>query len=151
MGETVAKKLASHFKSIEKLAEANMDELIEAEEIGDKIAESIHGYFRNEKNRQLIERLRTAGVQFEMKTDTTKPVSDKLAGKSIVISGVFQNFSRDEIKAMIEKHGGNNVSSISSKTDYVVAGENMGPSKQEKARKLNIPILSEEEFLKMIR
>ena len=151
VGETVAKKIALHLRSIDKLAGSDVDELIEVEEIGDIIAESIYRYFNNEKNRELISRLKNAGIQFEIKEESVQNISDKLSGKSIIISGVFQNFSRDEIKVMIEKHGGKNVTSISSKTDYLVAGENIGPSKLEKARKLKIPILSEDEFINLIQ
>ena len=151
VGETVAKKIAMHLRSIDKLADSGIDELIEVEEIGDKIAESIFNYFNNEKNRELIYKLKKAGLQFEIKEEVLQNISDKLSGKSIIISGVFQNFSREEIKALIEKHGGKNASSISSKTDYLVAGENIGPSKLEKAQKLKIPILSEEEFINLIQ
>ncbi len=150
VGETVAKKLASHFNSIDKLATASFEELIAAEEIGEKIAYSILNYFKDEKNYSLISRLKKAGVQFEAKNQPTNNTSNKLEGKSFIISGVFTRFSRDELKSFIEKHGGKNVSSISSKTDYLIAGEKMGPSKLEKAKRLDIPVIGEDDFLKMI-
>ena len=147
VGETVAKKVARAFRSIEALATATLDDLIHVDEIGEKIAGSILRYFADEKNRNLIERLRTAGLKLEADEEDLAGHTDKLQGKSIVISGVF---ARDEYKEMIEKHGGKNVGSISKKTSFILAGENMGPSKLEKARALSIPILSEDEFLNMI-
>lgn len=149
VGETVAKKLARHFQSIDKLMHAGFDELITVEEIGNKIANSIIDFFSIDKNVQLIERLRFSGLQLESCVEA-KLLSNKLKGKLFVVSGVFQNYSRDEIKQLIEKHGGKNVSSISSKTDYVIAGENMGPSKLYKAQKLGIKIINEKEFKIMI-
>ena len=150
VGETVAKKLARAFKSINMLSKATLDELISVDEIGVRIAQSIIRYFADETNRQLIERLKNAGVQLQLSEEALSEHSEKLIGKSIVISGVFTLHSRDEYKELIEKHGGKNVGSISSKTTFILAGDNMGPSKLEKARKLNIPILNEEEFLQMI-
>ena len=147
-GETIAKHLANSMKSIDNLAKATFEELIEIDEIGDKIAESIIKFFRSEKNIELINSLKKAGLRFEEETEMIS-VSGKLTGLSIIVSGVFSR-SRDEIKEMIEKNGGKNVSSISAKTDYVVAGENMGPAKLEKAQKLGIKIISEEEFINMI-
>ncbi len=149
-GETVAKKLAHHFRSIDKLAAADYDDLITVDEIGDTIALSIISYFKDEKNLMLIEKLRQAGVRFEMEDEPEKHVTDILQGKSIIISGVFENFSRDELKELIEKNGGRNVGSVSAKTDYLLAGDKTGPSKLEKAQKLNIKIISEDEFLELI-
>lgn len=150
VGETVAKKLANHYKSIDALANASMQELILVDEIGERIASSIIQFFANSENRIIIERLKTSGVQLEMQEVESNIVSDKFAGKSFVVSGVFSNFSRDELKLEIEKNGGKNVGSISAKTDYVVAGDNMGPAKLEKATKLNITILSEQEFINLV-
>ena len=150
VGETVAKKIAKAFRSIDALMSATLDDLIHVDEIGEKIAQSILLYFANEKNRALIERLREAGLKLEADETDYSGYTDKLQGKSIVISGVLAHHSRDEYKEMIEKHGGKNVGSISKKTSFVLAGENMGPSKLEKAQKLGITILNEDEFLAMI-
>ena len=150
VGETVAKKVAKAFRSIEALASANLDDLIHVDEIGEKIAGSIIQYFANEKNRILVERLRQSGLKLEADEEDLSGYSDKLTGMSIVISGVFARHSRDEYKALIEKHGGKNVGSISKKTSFILAGDNMGPSKLEKAQQLNIPIKDENEFLAMI-
>ncbi|HJH70112.1 MAG TPA: NAD-dependent DNA ligase LigA [Bacteroidaceae bacterium] len=150
VGETVAKKVAKAFRSIEVLASANLDDLIHVDEIGEKIAGSIIQYFANEKNRILVERLRQSGLKLEADEEDLSGYSDKLKGMSIVISGVFARHSRDEYKALIEKHGGKNVGSISKKTSFILAGDNMGPSKLEKAQQLNIPIKDENEFLAMI-
>ncbi len=147
VGETVAKKLAKHFKTIEKLRVASFEELINVDEIGDKIAISVQNYFLNEENCVLIDKLLKAGLQFELKEKEGS--TNKLEGKSFVVSGVFNSFSRDEIKDVIESNGGKNVSSISSKTDFVVAGENMGPAKLKKASSLGITILSEDEFIQL--
>jgi len=147
VGETVAKKLAKYFKTIEKLKVASFEELINVDEIGDKIAISVQNYFLNEENCVLIEKLVKAGLQFEIKEKEGS--TNKLDGKSFVVSGVFNSFSRDEIKEVIESNGGKNVSSISSKTDFVVAGENMGPAKLKKASSLGITILSEDEFIQL--
>jgi DNA ligase (NAD+) len=148
VGETVAKKLAKAFKNIENIAFASYDELISVDEIGEKIAISIQHYFADETNRKLIDDLKKVGLQFEIIEKET--ASTILVGKSFVVSGVFANFSRDEIKKMIEDNGGKNISSISNKTDFVLAGENMGPAKLEKASKLNIAIISEQDFVNMI-
>ena len=145
-----AKTLAKAFRSIDKLASASLDELLQVDEIGARIAQSIMAYFANEKNQELIERLRQAGVQMEMEEADMSDYTDKLAGKSIVISGVFAHHSRDEYKEIIEKNGGKNVGSISKKTSFILAGENMGPAKLEKAEKLGVPIVNEEEFLKLL-
>lgn len=150
VGETVAKKVAKAFTSIDALAQATLDDLIHVDEIGEKIAQSIRLYFSDEKNRSLIERLQQAGLQLAAGEKDLSDHTDKLQGQSIVISGVFARHSRDEYKELIEKHGGKNVGSISKKTSFILAGENMGPSKLEKAEKLGIRIVNEEEFLKMI-
>ena len=150
VGETTAKTLAKAFRSIDKLASASLDDLMQVDEIGARIAESIIRYFADEKNREQIERLREAGIQLEMEELDLSEYTDKLAGKSIVISGVFTHHSRDEYKEIIEKNGGKNVGSISKKTSFILAGDNMGPAKLEKANKLGVPILNEEDFLKLI-
>lgn len=150
VGETTAKVLARNVHTIDRLMAMNAEELASIPEIGPKIAESIVGYFAAEGNREIIERLREAGVQLCLSKAELANRTDKLAGKKIVISGVFAKHSREEYKAMIEQNGGKNVSSISSATSYVFAGENMGPAKLEKARKLGIPIISEDEFLAML-
>ena len=150
VGETTAKVLARNVHTIDRLMAMNAEELASIPEIGPKIAESIVGYFAAEGNREIIERLREAGVQLCLSEAELANRTDKLAGKKIVISGVFAKHSREEYKAMIEQNGGKNVSSISSATSYVLAGENMGPAKLEKARKLGIPIINEEEFLAML-
>lgn len=149
VGETVAKKLAKHFKNIEALMAASQEELVAVDEIGDRIAESVLHFFADERNRTIIQRLKDHGLQFEME-EAEGPVSNALVGKSFVVSGVFSQFSRDEIKAEVERHGGKNVSSISKNTDYVLAGDKMGPSKLKKAEDLGIPIISEEDFVGMI-
>lgn len=149
VGETVAKKLTARFTSIDQLQQASYDELISVDEIGEKIAESVIEWFKKPEHIEIIERLKAKGVQMEI-TETAAPVSDVLQGKSFVVSGVFERHSRNEIKMLIEQYGGKNVGSISSKTDYVLAGANMGPAKKEKAEKLGVPIISEEEFEKMI-
>lgn len=150
VGETVAKKVAKAFRSIDALAAANLDALIHVDEIGLKIAQSIISYFADEKNRELVERLRSAGLKLEADEEDLSGHTDILQGKSIVISGVFSRHSRDEYKDLIEKHGGKNVGSISKKTSFILAGDNMGPSKLEKARSLGIAIIDENEFLSMI-
>lgn len=150
VGETTAKVLARNVHTIDRLMAMNAEELASIPEIGPKIAESIVGYFAAEGNREIIERLREAGVQLCLSKAELANRTDKLAGKKIVISGVFAKHSREEYKAMIEQNGGKNVSSISSATSYVFAGENMGPAKLEKARKLGIPIIGEDEFLAML-
>lgn len=150
VGETVAKKLAPSVKNIHNLIAMSAEELSQIDEIGPKIAESIVEYFSEPINREIVERLEKAGLIMEVEDKSLSMLSDKLQGKSIVISGVFHNHSRDEYKDLIEKHGGKNVGSISAKTDYILAGDNMGPAKLEKANKLGIPIIDENEFLKMI-
>lgn len=150
VGETVAKKLARAFADIKALRQADMKTLTGVDEIGEKIAQSIVTYFANPQNCALIERLEEAGLQFRRTEEEMAGHTDRLEGQSIVISGVFTRHSRDEYKTLIEKHGGKNVGSISSKTTFILAGENMGPTKLEKARKLNIRIVNEDEFLQMI-
>ena len=150
VGETSARLLARHFKSMDALMAAGLQELQEVEGIGEVMAASIVGYFHNPVNRDIVERLRAKGLQFELSAEQTAAASDKLAGQSVVISGVFQHHSRDEYKLMIEQNGGKNVGSISGKTSFILAGDNMGPSKLQKAEKLGIRIVSEDEFLEMI-
>ncbi|MBR2358994.1 MAG: NAD-dependent DNA ligase LigA [Bacteroidaceae bacterium] len=150
VGETVAKKLANAFPTIEQLQQATLEEFVQVDEIGERIAQSVIRWFADEDNQRLIERLKAAGLQFSLSEETLSERTDKLAGKSIVISGVFTHHSRDEYKALIEQHGGKNVGSISGKTSFILAGENMGPSKLEKANKLGVAIIGEEEFLRMI-
>ena len=149
VGETSAKLLARHFKNIDALMNAGLEELQEIEGIGEVMAKSIITYFHDEKNREIIERLRGYGLQMELSTLNTQ-LSTKLEGQSIVISGVFTHHSRDEYKAIIEQNGGKNVGSISNKTSFILAGENMGPSKLQKAEKLGIKIMNEDEFLTLI-
>ncbi|MBQ9667909.1 MAG: NAD-dependent DNA ligase LigA [Prevotella sp.] len=150
VGETSARLLARHFKSMDALMEAGLEELQEVEGIGEVMAKSIIGYFHNAQNREIVERLRGYGLQFALSAEQTAAASDKLAGQSVVISGVFQHHSRDEYKLIIERNGGKNVGSISGKTSFILAGDNMGPSKLEKAQKLGIRIVSENEFLNLI-
>ncbi len=150
VGETVARKLAHHFGSLDNLAGARFEELTAVEEIGDKIAESIIAYFKNDKTARLHERLREAGLQMSIGRETVKKATNILQGRSIIISGVFEKYSREGLKELIEKNGGRNVSSISNRTDYLLAGDKIGPSKLEKAKKMNIKIISEDDFLKMI-
>ncbi len=149
VGETVAKKLATAFRSIDRLAAATLDQLMAVPDIGESIAQSVLAYFAKPEHRQLVERLRAHGLQMEM-ADSDTPVSDTLQGMSIVISGVFTHHSRDEYKAIIEQHGGKNVGAVSGATSFILAGDNMGPAKLEKAEKLGVKIVGEEEFLKMI-
>lgn len=150
VGETVAKKIARSFKSIDEVEQASLETLMSVDEIGEKIAQSIVSYFANLLNRSLVERLKEAGLQFSRSEEDLSGYTDKLAGQSIVISGVFEHHSRDEYKEMIERNGGKNVGSISSKTSFILAGANMGPAKLEKAQKLGIRIMSENEFLDLL-
>lgn len=150
VGETVAKKIAKSFADIEELENADLEKLKNIDEIGEKIARSIVVYFSNPSNRELIEHLRESGLQFCRKEEDVSEHTDKLSGQSIVISGVFTHHSRDEYKELIEKNGGKNVGSISSKTSFILAGDNMGPAKLEKAQKLGVRIVSEDEFLTLI-
>jgi DNA ligase (NAD+) len=150
VGETVAKKLAAHFKNIDNLMAATFDELIVAEEIGERIALSIIEYFSDQGHRDEIQKLKDYGLQFVTVEKELNLASEKLNGQTFIISGVFEKFSRDELKDLIEQNGGKIVSSISAKLNYLVAGDNMGPAKLEKAQKLNIPIISDAELLEMI-
>jgi DNA ligase (NAD+) len=151
VGETVAKKLAKHYKNIEALSQASLMDLVLVDEIGDKIAQSVIEFFENQENRIIIERLKGFGIQFEVIEKYNPDATNKLSGKSFVVSGIFEQFSRDDLKKAIEDNGGKVGSSISTKTDYVVAGENMGPAKLEKANKLGIAIISENDFIEMIK
>lgn len=151
VGETTAKKIARNAGNIDRLMSMSREELESIEDVGPRIAESIREYFAEEVNREAVETLRRAGVRMEMEADSSiEPLGDALAGKSIVISGVFSHHSRDEYKNIIERHGGKNSGSISKKTDFILAGENMGPAKLEKARSLGIPVIDEDQFLGMI-
>tara|TARA_R110002050_G_scaffold74772_5_gene160216 strand:+ start:29300 stop:31318 length:2019 start_codon:yes stop_codon:yes gene_type:complete len=151
VGETVAKKLAKHYKSIDAIANASQEELVNVDEIGVKIAESVVAFFSSEKSVFIINRLKTFGVQLEMSAEQLIGQTNILEGQSIVITGVFESISRNELKKLIEDNGGKVSSSISSKTSYIVAGDNMGPSKREKAEKLNISLINEYEFLQLIK
>lgn len=150
VGETVAKKLAKAYKNIDALKEASLEHLISVDEIGERIAQSVIDFFANEKNIDAIERLRSYGVQLELSADKLENQTDTLAGNTFVVSGVFEILSRDELKKKIEDNGGKVGSSISSKTSYLIAGDKMGPSKRTKAENLEIPIISEQDFLNMI-
>ena len=150
VGETTAKLLAKHFKSIDALMTATPEQLVEVEGVGTVIAESVVRFFHDEVNLNIIERLRQHGLQMALSADQQQIASDKLAGKNIVISGVFERHSRDEYKAMIESNGGKNVSSISNKTSFILAGANMGPSKMQKAQQLGIEMIDEDTFLNML-
>ncbi len=150
VGETTAKKIARVYNTIDSLQEASSEQLCAIEDVGPQIAENIVAYFRDERNLAIIERLRKAGLQFEGEA-AEGPQSDKLAGMSIVISGTFSQHSRDEYKALIEAHGGKNVGSVSKKTSFILAGENMGPEKRKKAEDLGIQLMTEDEFLEMIQ
>jgi DNA ligase (NAD+) len=149
IGETVAKKLAAHFKTIDNLMAATLEELTVAEEIGERIAQSLIEYFSNPKHKEEIEKLKTAGLKFVTEEKEVTLASEKLSGKTFIISGTFER-SRDELTEIIEQNGGKILSSISAKLNYVVAGDNMGPSKLEKAQKLNIPIISDEDLMAML-
>ncbi len=151
VGETVAKKLALYFKNIDALMDATIEELLNVEEIGEKIAQSLVEYFTENRNRKILEDLRKYGVQMAISASSVpENLSAKLTGLSFVVSGVFSDFSRDEIKQLIEQHGGKNQSGVSAKTNYLLAGDEAGPSKLEKAKKLKVAVLSEKEFVKLI-
>lgn len=150
VGETSARLLARHFKTMDALQNASMQQLMEVEGVGEVIAKSVIAYFHNPVNQDIVERLRSYGLQMQLSEEQINGASNKLAGKSIVISGVFAKHSRDEYKALIEQHGGKNVGSISGKTSFILAGDNMGPSKLQKAEKLGIPLVNEDDFLDMI-
>jgi DNA ligase (NAD+) len=150
VGETVAKKLAKHYKNIDALQQATLMELVLVDEIGERIAQSVIDFFENNENKIIIERLKSYGVQFEIVEKINPNATEKFLGKTFVVSGVFSTFSRDELKSVIEDNGGKVGSSISAKTDFVVAGDNMGPAKLEKATKLNVSIISEDQFITML-
>ena len=150
VGETVAKKLAKHFKNIDNLAKATFEDLILVDEIGERIAGSVIEFFNNDNNIKCIARLKSFNIQFEIIENLNPKATDKLLGKIFVVSGVFELYSRDDLKKAIEENGGKIGSSISAKTDYVIAGENMGPAKLEKANQLKIAIISEVDFEKLI-
>lgn len=150
IGETTAKKLAYYFKSVDALSKATSIELLEVGDIGERIANTIAAYFSDERQVKIIERLKKHGLQFELSEEQLTNTSDRLKEKTFVVSGVFSKFSRDEIKKVIEQNGGKNSGSISGKTSYVVAGDNMGPEKLKKAEKLGVPVISEDDFIKMI-
>jgi DNA ligase (NAD+) len=150
VGETVAKKLARHYKNIDNLANATLLDLVLVDEIGERIAQSVMDFFANQENRKIVDRLKGYGVQLKAVAVPNTSVSNKLAGQIFVVSGVFEKFSRDELKKAIEDNGGKLGSSISSKTHYVVAGDNMGPAKLEKAKQLGVKIISEDEFINLI-
>ncbi|MCC8132667.1 MAG: NAD-dependent DNA ligase LigA [Tannerellaceae bacterium] len=150
VGETVARRLITVFHSMEQLQQASLETLTEVNEIGGRIAQSILDYFADPKNRQMVARLREYGLQMEVAEEKLLDRSDKLKGLTIVISGTFSRYSRDEYKEMIEQNGGKNSGSVSKKTDYILAGENMGPAKLEKAAKLGVKIINEDEFLNML-
>lgn len=150
VGETSARLLARHFKAMDALQNASMQQLMEVEGVGEVIAKSVIAYFHNPVNQDIVERLRSYGLQMQLSEEQITGASNKLVGKSIVISGVFAKHSRDEYKALIEQHGGKNVGSISGKTSFILAGDNMGPSKLQKAEKLGIPLVNEDDFLDMI-
>jgi DNA ligase (NAD+) len=150
VGETTAKKIARRFPSIDQLQWANVEQLTAINDVGEQIAKNIIAYFNNLSNLEIINRLREAGVQMESQEEEQAPQSAILQGKSIVVSGVFTHHSRDEYKAMIEAHGGKNVGSVSKKTSFILAGNNMGPEKRKKAETLGIKIISEDLFLNMI-
>lgn len=149
VGETTAKKIAKRFPTIDLLESATREQLTAVEDVGEQIADNVIAYFADERNREIVSRLRSAGLQMEAAEETT-PVSDKLAGQSVVISGTFAHHSRDEYKSLIEANGGKNVGSVSKKTSFILAGENMGPEKLKKAEALGIRLVGEEEFLQMI-
>ncbi|MEN8185600.1 MAG: NAD-dependent DNA ligase LigA [Bacteroidota bacterium] len=151
VGETVAKKLAKHHKNIDNLINASYEDLINVDEIGERIAKSIITFFKNPVNIEILERLKTYGLQFSLDELTLKNQTEKLLGKTFVVSGVFHEFSRAELKKSIEDNGGKVTGSISKKTNYIIAGDNMGPSKREKAEKLQIPIISENDYIEMLK
>ena len=148
VGETTAKYLAEHFRTLDAVMHASREELVEADEVGGKIADAVLDYFADEENLRIIGRLRDAGLRFE--AEARERFSETLAGKSFVISGKFRDHTRDELKALIEGHGGRNLAAVSGNADYLVAGENMGPAKLRKAEKLGIRIISEAEFAALL-
>jgi DNA ligase (NAD+) len=150
VGKTVAEKLARYFKTIDKLAGASLEELLNAPEVGEKIARSVFEFFKNPENQREIARLKKAGLNFESHEKEPEKVSDALGNKSFVISGTFQKYERDQLQEIILKNGGRVLSSVSGKLDYLLAGDNMGPSKKEKAEKLGVTIISEADFEKLL-
>jgi DNA ligase (NAD+) len=150
VGETVAKKLAKHYKTVDNLMYASIFDLTNVDEIGERIAESVVDFFSSEPNREIVERLRNYGLQLEINQEELANQTDVLNNQTFVVSGVFENVSRNELKKLIEDNGGKVGSSISSKTSFLVAGDKMGPSKRTKAESLGIPIISEKEFLEML-
>ncbi len=151
LGETGAKKLARHFGGLKQIKESSYDDLLAVAEIGERIAGSIIDFFDDERNSEILKRLEQSGLQFEIeKIPETNQAEQPLKGKSFVVSGVFERYSRSQIKEIIELKGGKNISSLSSKTDYLLAGDKMGPEKKKKAVELNIPIISEDDFELMI-
>jgi len=151
VGKTVAEKLANYFKNIDAIRTASYDELIEVPEIGERIAESLIEFFKDEENFILVQKLKDAGLKLSLDETQETLVSERLLNKSFVVSGVFETFSRDQLKETIKKNGGRVLTSVSSKLDYLVAGNNMGPSKLNKADKLGIPIISEQDFINMLK
>ena len=151
VGETVAKRLALSFKSMDALQQSTMEDLLSVDIIGEKIAQSVVDFFSKSRNRKFVDELREAGLQMKLSASSVpKALSSKLNGLSFVVSGVFTNFSRDEIKQLIEQHGGKSQGSVSAKTNYLLAGDEAGPSKMEKAKKLKVSVLTEKEFIKLI-
>jgi DNA ligase (NAD+) len=150
VGETVAKKLARTFKNIDALMEAGFEQLIEVDEIGERIAMSVMEFFGNVANRELVARLKSYGLQFSLSEETLRNQTDILRDKAFVVSGVFETIDRNSLKKLIEDNGGKVASSISAKTSFVVAGANMGPSKKTKAEALGVPIITEQEFMGML-
>jgi len=150
VGETVAKKLAKAYKNIDALMVASQEELVAVDEIGERIAQSVVQFFSEDKNREIISRLQAYGLQFSLSEEQLQNQSDILKGKTFVVSGVFESIGRTELKKLIEDNGGKVASSVSSKTSYLVAGANMGPSKRTKAENNGVPIISEQEFLEML-
>jgi DNA ligase (NAD+) len=151
VGETVAKKIAKHYKNIDAIANASKEDLVTVDEIGERIAQSVVEFFSSETNSIFIDKLKSYGLQLELSAEKLANQTDKLKGQSIVVSGVFETVSRTELKKLIEDNGGKVSSSLSSKTNYLVAGDKMGPSKRTKAESLQIPIISEIDFLKLIK
>ena len=151
VGETVAKILAKAYKNIDALMAASSEDLMQVNEVGQRIAESVVSFFREEKNRQIIDQLKQFGVQFSLTEEQLQNQTELLKGYTLVVSGVFENIERTELKKLIEDNGGKVSSSISSKTSYLVAGNNMGPSKRAKAESLGVPIISEADFMKLIQ
>jgi DNA ligase (NAD+) len=151
VGETVAKKLAKHYKSIDAMQKATLMDLVLVDEIGEKIAQSVVAFFENAQNVKIVTQLKSFGVQMEIVEKVNPNATSILEGKIFVVSGVFTVFSRDELKKSIEDNGGKVGSSISAKTNYVIAGENMGPAKLDKANKLKIPVISENEYLNLLK